>query len=48
MRNSLLAKLFITEPGSDQVAAAVRSALAVATHRIADVEIHATLGGPCA
>lgn len=40
---SALAKLFITEPGADQVAAAVNSALAVATHRIAYVEIHATL-----
>lgn len=41
---SALAKLFISEPGSNQVAAAVGSSLAVATHRIAYVEMHATLG----
>jgi predicted nucleic acid-binding protein len=40
---SALAKLFISEPGSGAVAAAVSSALAVATHRITYVEIHATL-----
>lgn len=41
---SALAKLFISEPGSEKVAVAVSSALAVATHRIAYVEMHATLG----
>ena len=40
---SALAKLLISEPGSGAVAAAVSSALAVATHRITYVEIHATL-----
>jgi predicted nucleic acid-binding protein len=40
---SALAKLFIAEPGSQQVAAAVGSSLAAATHRIAYVEMHATL-----
>ena len=40
---SALAKLLIREPGSGAVAAAVSSALAVATHRITYVEIHATL-----
>jgi predicted nucleic acid-binding protein len=40
---SALAKLFIAEPGSDQVAGAVGSALAVASHRIAYVEMYATL-----
>jgi predicted nucleic acid-binding protein len=40
---SALAKLFIAEPGSQHVAAAVGSSLAAATHRIAYVEMHATL-----
>ena len=40
---SALAKLFIAEPGSQQVAAAVGTALAAATHRLAYVEMHATL-----
>lgn len=41
---SALAKLFISEPGSEAVASAVGSALAVATHRIASVEMHAICG----
>lgn len=44
LHTAALASLFISEPGSNQVAAAVGSSLAVATHRIADVEMHATLG----
>jgi len=40
---SALAKLFIAEPGSHQVAAAVGSSLAAATHRLAYVEMYATL-----
>ena len=41
---SALAKLFISEPGSEAVASAAGTALAVATPRIAYVEMHATLG----
>ena len=40
---SALAKLFIAEPGSQQIAAAVVSSLAAATHRLAYVEMYATL-----
>lgn len=40
---SALAKLFIAEPGSQQDAAAVGSSLAAATHRLAYVEMVATL-----
>jgi predicted nucleic acid-binding protein len=36
--------LFISESGSEEVAATVSSPLGVATHRIAYVEMHATLG----
>lgn len=40
---SALAKLFIDEPGSEMVEAAVGAALAVATHLLAYAEMHATL-----
>jgi prevent-host-death family protein len=41
---SALAKLFTSEPGSGSVAEALGSAVAVATHRIVYVDMHATFG----